>query len=106
MIPKCCQNCPNLNKGPCSCTLPSLEQHFPQPCPVDFGPPTISSNTFSISVPKSLKDYSDVEILNEFARRFKNTVLADWQYTTLLEIIGPKFIRKYLRSLKKTKELV
>ncbi len=54
----------------------------------------------------SLEKYSDGEILKEFSRRFKETVLEDWQYTTMLEIIGLKFIRKYLKSIKKTKELV
>ena len=52
----------------------------------------------------SLDKYSDCEILKEFDRRFKNTTLLDWKYSDILRIIGPKFIRRFLKEISKVRK--
>lgn len=48
-----------------------------------------------------IKKHKDVEILIEFKRRFKNSVLSDCEINSVLDNIGMEEIRKYLKERNK-----
>lgn len=49
----------------------------------------------------TLDNYSNEEILKEFKKRFKGTILGDYSMESLLESIGLESISDYLKRLDK-----
>ena len=46
-----------------------------------------------------LKDYKDVEIFQEFKRRFNHSCLYSWQISSILTAIGLDRIKTHLKEL-------
>ena len=101
-IPDCCRTCPSYKpNNSCSCSLPSLERgelggHFTLADPL----PNIRTGRLEYPLKFDISFLSDLDILKEFDKRFKDTVLLECKVSGILDLIGGKRILKYLKDIK------